>query len=259
VLVVLIYSFPEVLPGSLYYYLFLAANIPAVLNISLPFLTHYWSLGVEEQFYLFWPWLIKYFSPIKAVSFFLVFFFCLKGAVRYFLPASGLYQFIHVTRFDCMAIGALWSILLTNKKRLFLLISFNRITQAISWIILVLAASKLFRIPDFINQEVFSVASAIIILNVAFNEKSLINLENKIFNFLGKISYGIYVYHVLVIYILGKLLQSNLYIINAVIRLPIIIIIVLCSTILIAWISYTYFEKPFLKFKNRFSKIHSHS
>jgi peptidoglycan/LPS O-acetylase OafA/YrhL len=44
---------------SLILYIFYAANVPFVLGMSLPFLGHYWSLGVEGQFYLFWPWLVK--------------------------------------------------------------------------------------------------------------------------------------------------------------------------------------------------------
>lgn len=37
---------------TILFYIFLSANIPFILNISIGFLGHYWSLGVEEQFYL---------------------------------------------------------------------------------------------------------------------------------------------------------------------------------------------------------------
>ena len=46
----------EVLP----YYLLLVPNIPWIYSIGFPKLNHYWSLGVEEQFYLFWPILFKF-------------------------------------------------------------------------------------------------------------------------------------------------------------------------------------------------------
>jgi len=45
--------------ASVPFYLLLAANVPFILNTTLPFLAHYWSLGVEEQFYLFFPHIAK--------------------------------------------------------------------------------------------------------------------------------------------------------------------------------------------------------
>ena len=46
--------------GSLYYYIFQMANVPFILGTGgVGLLIHYWSLGVEEQFYIFWPWLVK--------------------------------------------------------------------------------------------------------------------------------------------------------------------------------------------------------
>ena len=259
VVIVLMLNFPEVLPGSLIYYLCMGANIASVLGISLPFLTHYWSLGVEEQFYFFWPWLVKLFNPIKSVFIFLIFFWIIKLIMRICISESIFYQFICTARFDCMAIGALWAILLDRKNKLFLSVSFNKITQVLCWIVLVLAAIGELCIPDFLNDNVFSIASAIIILNVAFNKKNLINLENIVFNFLGKISYGIYVYHVLIIYILGLLLKGRIEGFNDFLQVVIVVFSVIGSTILVSWASYEFLEKSFLRIKEKYSKILSHS
>ncbi|MBK8300789.1 MAG: acyltransferase [Chitinophagaceae bacterium] len=54
---------------SVVLYTFYAANIPFILGTALPFLSHYWSLGVEEQFYLFWPWVLK---KIKHLEIFII-------------------------------------------------------------------------------------------------------------------------------------------------------------------------------------------
>ena len=172
VLIVLFIYFPAKLPGTIAYYVFLAANIPSVLDISLPLLTHYWSLGVEEQFYLIWPWLFKKFSPLKAVITFIVVFLSIKFILRFLAPHGIAYQFIHVTRFDCMAIGALGAILYNYNDKRFSRFCFNILTQATSWIVLGLAAVDWLKTPDFINHDVLSLATIIIIINVAFNSKT---------------------------------------------------------------------------------------
>lgn len=247
------------LSGSFYYYLFMGANIPAALNISLPLLAHYWSLGVEEQFYLFWPWLVKLFSPLRSISVFLIIFLAVKLTFRMFAPDSFIYQFFHITRFDCMAIGALSAILLNEKRRSFLEASFHPATQIISWCIILIAAFGYLRLPDFITHDVFSIASAMIILNVSSNDKPLIGLENRLLDFLGRISYGIYIYHVLVIYGLGKLIRLHLPPADVRLQIALIVIAIIAISVLISWLSYEYFEKRFLRLKDRFSRIHSRS
>ena len=41
-------------------YIFFASNIPLVFHQQIFILAHYWSIGVEEQFYALWPWLVKF-------------------------------------------------------------------------------------------------------------------------------------------------------------------------------------------------------
>jgi len=102
---------PGKLPGLLPFYLFFAANVPNILSTSLPYLGHYWSLGVEEQFYLFWPWLIKKPAHVfRAMIIFISIFFVLRLIARYLYIKHGYYIPINAfnhTRFDCMAIGGI--------------------------------------------------------------------------------------------------------------------------------------------------------
>ncbi|MEJ0054763.1 MAG: acyltransferase family protein [Bacteroidota bacterium] len=75
--------------ASIVFYVLLMANIPFVFGYALPFLSHFWSLGVEEQFYSFWPWIVKKSSSILKltiiISGVLIFFKCLfKIAIIYY-------------------------------------------------------------------------------------------------------------------------------------------------------------------------------
>ena len=40
---------------KLWYYLLFFANTPFISATFIPIIGHFWSIGVEEQFYLFWP------------------------------------------------------------------------------------------------------------------------------------------------------------------------------------------------------------
>ena len=90
-------------------------------------------------------------------------------------------------------------------------------------------------------------------MNLAKNPDSILSLENSVFNYLGKISYGMYMYHTIAVVIGVKISHSfgnsNL------VSYPISYIL----TIIMAGLSYQYFEKPFLKIKDKFTTVKSGS
>src|ERR1035437_1953917 len=90
--------------GNIIYYLLFIPNIPWVIGGEIPFLGHFWSIGVEEQFYSFWPILIKYSKKIlNSLLIFAAVFFAIKVFCNlYFGGWSIPYSIIYSTRFDCM-------------------------------------------------------------------------------------------------------------------------------------------------------------
>lgn len=46
--------------SNIWYYIFFGANVPFILTVGIWPIVHYWSIGVEEQFYLYWPWIVKF-------------------------------------------------------------------------------------------------------------------------------------------------------------------------------------------------------
>lgn len=247
------------LPGNLLYYIFFAANIPFILNTTLPFLGHYWSLGVEEQFYIFWPWLIrKRKKVLRSVLIFTAAYFGLRLIARfidYYYQCPLPYIIVHVTRFDCMSIGAAGAILLHRNNRLFLRVAMHPLTQLLCWLVIILLMFNKYHIASVIDNEIMSAVTVCLIINLSLNPKTLISLDYPLFDFLGKISYGIYIFHQLVIFYFAMLLnrfdlpQGTKYLLSYT--------GVIGITIGLAFLSYEFFEKRFLVFKQKFEVVKS--
>ena len=82
------------------------------------------------------------------------------------------------------------------------------------------------------------------------NPNSILKLENRVFNYLGKISYGLYMYQVIAIAITIKLLLllgiQNVFVQHT---------LSLVTTIIFAGLSYRFYESYFINMKVKFSKI----
>ena len=144
-------------PSSIYFYLFLAANIPFILGTALPMLAHYWSLGVEEQFYLFFPQIAKYSNKfLLKTSILLILVLLGLKAVFWFLDRNYdihiPYLAISVTRFHTMFIGVVGAILYYYKNAIFFAISTHIITQIISWGIYVVHPLLIFCFTKLVGQ-----------------------------------------------------------------------------------------------------------
>lgn len=250
----------EVDINVLFYYVFFGANIPFILNFALPFLDHYWSIAVEEQFYLFWPWIIKKINKnlFKIIISYIIIHFIFRVIVWYFFPFSTLAIFTLVNRFDCMVIGALGALLYQKKNKLFLAVFDNKITQTISLFILLALALNFSFINAVLDTSIVSVVALALIIGQINVKNRILNLENILCNFLGKISYGIYVYHPLLIFIIS-ILFKEIVLEDNILKLVLVYLSIISTTILLAYISYHYFENRFIKYKDKFAIIKSSS
>jgi peptidoglycan/LPS O-acetylase OafA/YrhL len=228
---------------------------------------HLSSIGTEEQFYFFWPLLIKWFKNIMRPLLFIFFFmallpnFCDYLNNHFFLKGSSIYVFteslgffFELFKIDCMALGGIFAYLYFNKKIKLLNFFFNKYTQFVAllfgfgiWIIGIRV--------HFFKDEFFGIFFAIIILNTAVNPKKIISFDYKWLNYIGKISYGIYVYHwIIILLVLNFTIQfkDNFWLFN-ILFYPASIGL----TILVSHFSFFYFESYFLKFKDKFALIKS--
>lgn len=231
-------------------------NIATALGEGWPTSPQIWSIGVEEQFYLFWP-LVLLLLPEKKVIIGLILFFIGYSIFPYLFGLINsivfqnehvgkiIYKFFFDTKFNCMAIGSLMGYSFARGK-----IWTKKLGNDVLVIILILLSFGLwfFRFKlSYFTDEIFAVLFSMMIVGIVSCER--INIENKLLRFLGKVSYGIYMYHWIVILIVSKYIKydDNDLVYNLKLYLTVI-----ASTILISWISYNTLERFFLNIKKRY-------
>ena len=93
------------------------------------------------------------------------------------------------------------------------------------------------------------------IINAAVNERTIVRLDSRVLHYLGDISYGVYMYHALVISLVFVPFLDDY---RAAPALPVTLllhVLVVAFTVLFAALSKTFFEDTFLKYKLRFQAV----
>jgi peptidoglycan/LPS O-acetylase OafA/YrhL len=242
------------------------------------FFVHLWSLSVEEQFYLLWPLLIfsiarERFKQLCFTAVGLGFIFRLVITLVYRMQifpfllndpqqAVNVLPFSHL---DAFAFGAYISRFEIPRPRLQLLI-LSIVTPAvglladyiskgaISWSLgYDLPMTGLYK--EVWGYTLLNYLFAVLIYCVARRNFLTMILESALFRYLGKISYGLYVYHYGVIAICAALFRK--YDLNYSLRSPQMFFMAMVFTLLIATLSFTLLEKPLIDLKDKFFRTDS--
>ncbi len=236
-------------------FLFFLPNLVLVGLGIIPFAGQTWSIGTEEQFYLIWPWIVSRSKNIlKLLITIIVVYVLVLGLLSSNLSEHAYYhlakRFWNAFNIDIMAIGGIAAVMVYNKAPI-LKVLFTKQVQYINLAVIALLIAFGVHFP-FLHFEIYGVLFTLMIMNLASNPDSVLNLEHKSLKYAGKISYGLYMYHSLVILVVLKTLQKfDMY--SDYLLYPLSVIF----SVIIATLSYEFFEKQFLKLKKKFVVVDS--
>ncbi|MFK7810502.1 MAG: acyltransferase family protein [Saprospiraceae bacterium] len=241
---------------AIWWNLFYGSNFYILKVNQFPgLMSHFWTLSVEEHFYILWPLLVLLPSSKKVIysiglavfiGFFSRYFF-------YYNSYPPLYTNIFtLSCFDAFAIGGFLAYLREVKLDLYYKITKSKAllcSVCIGFVYSLYSLNFHGTNDNFWNLVAFRFFSAwcfLFLINYAIHSKlKILNLKQ--FVFLGKLSYSMYLFHNFVPgFLLGLKYPENIYF-----RLVIYFIVLL----LVSYLSWKLIEMPFNKFKKRFQYL----
>ena len=221
-----------------------------------------WSVSLEEQFYITWPLVLRRLSE-RGIVIFGALLAATSSVARAIAVARHAHFFViernTFLRLEPMALGMILAVLLRHTQMN--LGALYRWMLGTAGVIGIIWAAHF---GDNLNSIV-SPRSAVFAYPVVAISCALIfvavfsaGLASRFFAlrpmvYLGKISYGLYAYHLLALLLVGSMVQHQSGMAAAALRM----FAGLALTILIAAASYRWLESPFLRLKEKFSRISS--
>lgn len=232
------------------------------------FLGHFWSLCVEEQFYLVWPWVVFWVKDrvrllwccVAVWVVVLVARVCLMAFLPAQYPVEDLLYKATPLRADALLLGGALALLMRGGyKDATLAVSkvvglVLGIVVAVYWVMHRHSAFPSWQLTwgtSVIDVLCFAViACALAPGNVVYRVGNVQGLR-----WLGKISYGLYVFHDIphrYYFLLAVWLGQRSALVGG--HVPqVTALIAFAGTVLLAWMSFRFFETPFLRMKERWA------
>jgi peptidoglycan/LPS O-acetylase OafA/YrhL len=253
--------------NSLIYYPFFLQNY-LVDQSSTPLgLNVFWSLAPEEHFYLLWPlllvvlrgrWLVPTLVGIMTAT------FCFRALTLLGILTE--YQDVdrmtHTT-LDGLAAGCLLACLYHSRPQVLRALSRRRWPYLLGWaLLLFLVWAWLHSMPfypvlpdtEYYRFTLGTLATATIVACIVGREEpSRPILVSRPFTYIGKVSYGMYILHPIVLGFVAALAERLDLLHGA--GYLLVIVVYLGAVISVASISFKFFESPILRFKERFARV----
>lgn len=226
-----------------------------------PYLQHFWSLAIEEQFYIVWPFLVFFVRKISHLKAMLIAILLLAFILRFIfwktLPQyAGQNYYNSFTRMDTLGAGALLALIVNGGKKIpgsFITIS------TVAFAGLIAASWILYRNVDYDNPLFTTIGysvSALFFMSMCFLALHENTWIAKVYFLkpIGRISYGLYVFHLPVFLVVSSILNARLapYFPSDTLLHLVTAVICIAITFITSAISYKFFELPLLRLKNKF-------
>lgn len=247
-----------------------------------PFLTHFWTLSVEEQFYLLWP-VIIFLTPkekLKGVFLAIIIAAPVLRLATYLAVSNGLFPtlfddpyravfgmpFSHVDAFTLGAYITTFQLPQPRKQLAILAVILPFIGYLTQYIHYGSIAWDTFGYEFlFVSGYKFvwgytavNYFFAVFVQAVVHEKLFLRVLNHPILSYLGKISYGLYVYHYPIVWLVTLLRPKyKLFLPSPALEHAFVFVTALALTILVGSISYHLFEKPINDQKDRLFPLRS--
>jgi len=214
-------------------------------------LGHFWSLAIEEQFYLFWPFVMLVFNQKKLIGL-SIFLVALGIFLRIYFHSYTPIFTVPLKHLDGILIGSIAAVLVRSNPQI--------LSQHIKKIFAVVTIVFIFFIAFNLNTPAGLLGNsfALTIIGLFFGSLLLLSLysplvekflSNKFLFFFGKYSYGMYVFNSILYHFSNwagaDRLDSN--------QRLLVYSGMFLLTVVISYCSYHLFESKFLQLKNRFS------
>ncbi|MCF6193190.1 MAG: acyltransferase, partial [Kangiellaceae bacterium] len=242
--------------------------------IHIKTLPHLWSLAIEEQYYLVWPfvviflrreWLFRvcvFMICSAPISRYLLFYFYQPEIADLGAKATYNYTF---ARWDALAMGSLMAVILSDpQSRQWISIRIKLIfATSVFMIIVQLFLTRTFNAVGQGGYELMNqTSSAILFSSVLYfvinsqSGRSVKYLELSLVKLIGKYSYAMYIFHLPLMIIWFKYFSSEIYFIeqaNPLLQLGVHFFAIFLVTFTLSALSWHMLEHPILKLKRRFS------
>jgi len=220
-----------------------------------------WSIGIEEQFYLLWAPVVRRWHRRLLVVCALVLTLSLASFAVHTINVFDLgavRKFFLQLKLHFMAAGAATAYGLYRwPERLLSLPVFTR--PWLQWALLAYLVQyytvNLVPAHWFLGECLQVVLYCWLIVEVGANPRGKLKIRNRLSEWLGNISYGIYMFHMVAVYLTSWLFLRTRWWGESLVAYTVgYYSVAVAVTVLLSYLSFRYYESPFLRLKARLAR-----